>query len=109
MMTDGMNMQTDASFDGTYVLDPDAGSADIRKLHQANELLTQAKQKLINLQAAADGMTGETANAISDKSAELQKRISHLTEIINTASSYIADAVDAYLAFDAEHAGNIRT
>ena len=95
-------------FNGEYKIDADAGRSDIKRLSEAAENLRQARQALVRLQNSADTMTSETTRAISEKSAELQKRIDMLNAQISRASQNIQAAITAYLQFDAAHAGNIQ-
>ena len=63
---------------GAITIDEIAAANDIRRIREAEGYLAQSRQVIIQLMELADGMTGQTADAIRDKAYELQTQVDKL-------------------------------
>ena len=91
----------------TMIIDEDAARSDINKMNQAIELLTQARQSVVQLENSAESMQGHVGNAIAEKSQELEKRIDMLIRQLKNSISTVENTVREFQQYDSGFAGKI--
>lgn len=84
------------------IIDPSAANADIAKINQAIEKLTNAQRAVQNLNTRASEMNSQTGSAIVEKCSELNSQLQALEKDLNTTITLINKAVQEYYEKDAD-------
>lgn len=92
---------------GAITIDEIAAANDIRRIQEAEGYLAQSRQVIIQLMDLADGMTGQTADAIRDKAYELQTQVDRLNSRLVESRQLISATVKRYQQIDAQLASHI--
>lgn len=92
---------------GAITIDEIAAANDIRRIQEAEGYLAQSRQVIIQLMELADGMTGQTADAIRDKAYELQTQVDKLNSRLVESRQLISATVKRYQQIDAQLASHI--
>lgn len=82
-------------------IDESAANADISKIRAAITKLGDSQNSIKRLQSGAADMQGMTGSAITEKCAELDAKITALTEDLNYTITLIQRAVQEYKQKDA--------
>ncbi len=85
---------------GTIMIDELAALSDIQKAERAKQVLNSASVSLKRLIAEAENFQGETAQALVQKSLELNGRISTLVNNLEAAQDYTRRTVERYRQLD---------
>ena len=86
--------------DGNITIDEVAANADIHKMIQAVEKLSNASASLQSLINAASSMKGNTANAIVDQALQQKKQVDALIKNLESNISVIKSALNKYKEID---------
>lgn len=84
------------------IIDPDAASADIKKINDAINKLNASQNSIKQLSTNASDMTGQTGPAIVEKCTRLSSQIDALKTNLNTTIGLIKSAVKEYQEKDAD-------
>lgn len=84
------------------IIDPDAASADIKKINDAINKLNASQNSIKQLSTNASDMTGQTGPAIVEKCTQLSSQIDALKTNLNTTIGLIKSAVKEYQEKDAD-------
>ena len=92
---------------GAITIDEVAAANDMRRIEEAEGYLAQSRSVIIQLMDLAEGMTGQTADAIRDKAYELQMQVDKLSSQLVESRQLIRATVQRYQRIDAELANSI--
>lgn len=84
------------------IIDPDAASADIKKINDAIDKLNESQNSIKQLSTSASDMTGQTGPAIVEKCTQLSSQIDALKTNLNYTIGLIKSAVKEYQEKDAD-------
>lgn len=84
------------------IIDPDAASADIKKINEAINKLNESQNSIKMLSTNASDMTGQTGPAIVEKCTQLSSQIDALKTNLNTTIGLINSAIREYQEKDAD-------
>ena len=84
------------------IIDPDAASADIKKINDAIDKLNESQNSIKMLSTSASDMTGQTGPAIVEKCMQLSSQIDALKTNLNYTIRLIKSAVKEYQEKDAD-------
>lgn len=84
------------------IIDPDAASADIKKINDAINKLNASQNSIKQLSTNASDMTGQTGPAIVEKCTQLSSQIDALKTNLNYTIGLIKSAVREYQEKDAD-------
>ena len=90
------------------IIDPDAASADIKKINEAINKLNESQNSIKMLSTSASDMTGQTGPAIVKKCTQLSSQIDALKTNLNTTIGLINSAIREYQEKDLEAAKAIQ-
>ena len=90
------------------IIDPDAASADIKKITDAINKLNKSQNSIKMLSTSASDMTGQTGPAIVEKCTQLSSQIDALKTNLNTTIGLINSAIREYQEKDLEAAKAIQ-
>lgn len=92
---------------GRLMIDGQAADRDIRRLKEAVQALTDSRAGIRSLRARSAGMKGQAAQAIQEKSLEMEKRLTQAIGGLEETAAYIRKVVDRYQKIDEEAARTI--
>ena len=78
------------------IIDPDAASADIKKINKAINKLNESQNSIKMLSTSASDMTGQTGPAIVEKCTQLSSQIDALKTNLNITIGLINSAIREY-------------
>lgn len=85
---------------GRITIDETAAAKDIRRLREAAEILGESRDALRSLLRRSEEMRGETAQAIREKTEEMEKRVTALISQLENGGSLIQRTVNHYRDLD---------
>lgn len=88
------------SYSGVTRIDEGVARSDMRKLDMAMARLKESRSTIIRLQQCADGMSGQTGAAISQKAEELRIKVDRLNEKLQRSKELIAMTVREFQTTD---------
>lgn len=87
---------------GNITIDEDAAFQDIQRAAQAENILRSAVRSLKNVNSMCSEFQGSTAQAIVEKSTELQRKAERLISELDEMQSYTRRVIERYRRIDEE-------
>lgn len=85
---------------GVIRIDRSAANADMKKIKSAMEHLRESRQTVTQLISCAEGMSGQTGNAIREKAEEMRNKIDRLYNNLSVSNDLIDMVVKKYQSTD---------
>lgn len=87
---------------GRITIDEAAANQDIRRLREAAQILKESQASIRSLQRQGSEMQGLTAQAIQEKSMEMEKQLGRMITKLESTADYIQKVVANYRRQDEE-------